>query len=105
MVDGTSADPSPTKFQLIGLVHPTWDSNGAILSFGNRTWKFRRLPGRPLMKSLDEFEKRKWPPSVELASFVPEHVRDVAKELRKKTKGCINWRPSSDSTLSWRLDS
>jgi hypothetical protein len=93
-----------TNIQVIGLVHPTWDSSSGTLSFGNNRWEFRVIPGGPLKALLDEFEKCNWPPSVTLGRLDPEQVRDVAKELRKKTKGYIKWKASSDSTMGWQCN-
>jgi hypothetical protein len=95
----------PTCVKVFGLVHPTWDSHAGMLSFGNKRWKFRLLPGRPLKELLDELERCSWPSSVTLGHLGPEQVRDVAKELRAKTKGYIYWSASSDSRLGWRWNS
>lgn len=94
-------NPAP-RVELVAVTHPVW--SGKILSFGSKSWEFRKLPGRPLNEVLDEFERQNWNTSVTLSHLEPEQVRDVAKLLREKTKGYINWSASCDCMVGWWWD-
>jgi hypothetical protein len=77
---------------------PRW--TGKLLVWGSREWRFRNQSG-PLRDLLDAFEKAKWPREVKLNHLDCDQVREVGKQLRKKTLPYLNWYAAKDGTLSW----
>jgi hypothetical protein len=80
------------------LQMPRW--NGVLLVWRNNQWRFRNQAG-PLRESLDALEKARWPRSVKVGRLDPDQIREVAKQLRRKTWPHICWHASNDGTLSW----
>jgi hypothetical protein len=92
---------SQCRARLVVVEKPAWDGDSGVLSFGDKTWKFRLQDG-PVVHLLDRLEEADWPRSVKLAYLDPDQVREAARVLRK-TRPTINWTASADGFLSWRL--
>lgn len=87
------------RIKLMAVEKPVWDGRGGVLSFGDKTWRFKLCNG-PVVHLLDELERQKWPRSVHLKYLNSDQVREAAKGLRK-TRPVLGWRSSDDGYLSW----
>lgn len=88
------------RLRIVVVEKPSWD--GRVLSFGGKTWKFRRDNG-PVNQLLDELEQTKWQFPVRLPSLHSDQVREAGRLLRRKTRPLINWHAGSDGEFTWSL--
>lgn len=89
------------RAKLVVVEKPAWD--GSILSFANKTWKFRKQRGGPVRNLLNAFEQKGWPFSLIPNDLTPDQVVEAARELREKTRHTIKWSASNDGQISWLL--
>jgi hypothetical protein len=79
---------------------PRWDRDAGVLSFGDRSWRFRHQDG-PTRGLLDALEDVSWQRPVQLRELDPDQVHEAAKYLRSRTRPFLNWHAPNDGTLFW----
>jgi hypothetical protein len=80
---------------------PRFDPNSGVLRWGDRSWRIRKQPTKPVWELLCALERRKFPQCITLDSLSPDQVHEARKVLHRKTKPFINWHAAVDGYLSW----